>query len=74
MSTQKLDFMLTISRSRPYDHDTEVHVEATVQHNGAEWEIVEAGGTGPDGEEADGGSDQDQIEEAVLERAEKLTS
>ena len=69
---QHLEFMLTISRSRPYDHDTEVRVEATVRLTPDGWEIVEAGGAGPDGEEADGVSDQEQIEEAVLECAEKL--
>lgn len=72
-----LDFPLTISRTRPFDHEIEVHVTAKVERVSGEpgsvaiqagWSIVECGAVDERGEAVDDEHAQRQIKEAVMER------
>ena len=70
--TRKLAFPLRVSRmtgDREWEFDCQV--EATIQWDGAKWQIEECGGITETGDPADTTSDQKQIEEAVEERAAK---
>ncbi len=76
-----IDFPLTISRTRPIDHEAEVHVTAKIERVAGEpgssaiqagWSIVECGAVDENGNEVDDEQAQRQIEEAVMERVGRL--
>lgn len=74
--TRTIEFDCTISRTRPFDHDVEVHVKAVLRRVRGEpgslsiqdgWEIDECSAIDADGGEVDDESAQQQIEEAAME-------